>query len=113
MASPRSDFAFDVVTVPVAAGRHRVDGEDAVAGGDEGTDQQTAVDLDPDDDIVRIRSALTDKLMHQAHALDAIGDARLAEHLTVLVEDTDVVVVLCPVDPDEDHLASLLLDDTS
>lgn len=101
------------VPVAVATGRHRVHGEDAVASGHQRTDEQPTVDLDPHHRIARLARMVGDELMHPAYARDPIGHPGLGEHLAGVIDDADVVMGLGPIDPNEDHRASFLLDDGS
>ena len=96
--------------VPVAADRQWVDGVDLVTGGEQGLDQQAAVDLDADHHLPRFLGMLSDQLVQPAHTFQSIGHAAPAEKLALLIQQAEVMVGLRPVHSKEDHLHHLLQD---
>jgi hypothetical protein len=74
-----------------------------MARGDERTDQQTAIGLDADDRICGLLGVLGDECVQLGDSLDPLRDPSLGENLTLTIHDADVVVLLGPVDPDEDQ----------
>ena len=94
------------VAPPVPAYGERVDRVHLVPSGHQGSDQQSAVRLDADDDLGRIRGVVADQGMELSHAVDPLRDPALGEDRAGLVHDADVVMGLGPVHPDEDHCAA-------
>jgi hypothetical protein len=92
--------------VPVTRDRERVHRVHLVSRGYERRDQQATVELDPDHDLGWIGRVGSEHPVDPLDALDAIGHPAFREHLASVVLDADVVMSLCPVDPDVDHIAS-------
>ena len=91
------------VPLTVAAGLQRVDPIDLISGGGQRTHQQTAVGLDADDHRRRVLSVRGDQLVKPADSLDAIGHPAGGQNLPSSVHQAHIVVVLGPVNADEDH----------
>jgi hypothetical protein len=91
------------VAVAVAVHRHRVDRVHLVAGSDQRADQQPAVGLDPDHDLVRLLGMTRDALVEPADTGRTVTDLELLQRGPLGVEDAHLVGVLGPVDPNVDH----------
>jgi len=91
------------VAVAVAVDRFRVDGVHLIAGGHQRGDQQPTVGLDADRHLLRVVGVVADQRVQPPDPLDALGHPLASEHPPVLVHDPHVVVVLGPVDADQDH----------
>jgi len=93
--------------------RHRIDRQHLVAGLNQGTDPRAAVCLDPDlhpggrrclRQVHRlVRQMLNDPRVPPRDPLDTFGQSRFREPPSLLVDQLDVMVVFCPVIPDEQH----------
>ena len=94
------------MAVPIAGGRHRVDGVDLVAGPDQGADEEPPVDLDADGHRLVLVGELAHHLVQLAHPAHAVGHPTLAENVARFIHHTDVVMVLGPVHSHKEHLTS-------
>ena len=104
------------VPLAVAGHRHRVDREHLVAGGDQGGDPGAAVGLDADLHQPRgltrlevgpgIGHLLGHQSMQPVHPLETLRQPSADQHLSCVVDDLHVVVVLGPVVSHEQHRAS-------
>jgi hypothetical protein len=99
------------VTIAIAVGAARVDGEDLVASGDEGLDDQPSVGLDPDLHLARLLGVHGDELMKLGHAGDPVLDASRDQLPAVVAADVDVVMIFRPVESYKDHVLPSLLQD--
>lgn len=97
--------------IAIAVDRQRVDGENLIAGRDKSTDQQPTVKLDPDDGVLGFVDVVCDHLVKLGDPLDTVCDAAPCEDRAFLLDDADIVVLLGPVDPDEDQTSPSQLDD--
>ncbi len=62
--------------------------------------------LDPHDHLGRIEAfidAHTHKVMDTGHPRDPISHTAVRHHLTVNIEDTHIVMILSPINPNEQH----------
>jgi hypothetical protein len=93
------------VPLAVAAGGQRVDPDDLVAGRDQRADQQATVGLDAGHHAGRVVGVVGQHGVQGRQAADAVRDAGRGQDTTLAVEHAHVVVVLGPVDANEDHRA--------
>ena len=93
----------DGVAVPIPRGGHRVDRVNLVARTEQRRHDQAAIDLDADRHFHRLVGVRPNQGMELGHALDAVGNATFAEHLSALVHHADIMMVFSPVHTDEDH----------
>ena len=91
------------VPIAIAVHRQRIDREHLVAGCDESADQQPTVELDPDDGLFGFLDVVGDHLVELGDSLDTVCDPAPSEDRTFLIDDADIVMLLGPVDPDEDQ----------
>lgn len=94
--------------MPFAVAGHlqRVDRIDLVAGRDQRLDPRAAFRLDPDHHrrvVLLVAKVFTDHRVQPGDTRDALGQFRPAQHPARLVLQLDVVVLLGPVIPDEQH----------
>ena len=94
------------VAIPIASRRHRVDGVDLVARGEQRPHDEPAVDLDADDHRLVLVGMLGDESMEIADPGHAVGNAAFAEDHSVLGHHADVVMVLGPVHSHKEHCSS-------
>jgi len=97
------------ISIPIH--RHRVDREHPVPGGHQGAHEEPAIDLDAHDHLFGLLGVIGDHLVEPHHSLHSLGDPTLGELCPPLIHQADVVVMLGPIDPDEDHSASSLADE--
>jgi len=97
------------VALAVARQSQGVDRVEAVAGRDERLDEQAPIGLDADDHLVSIRRVRRERSMQSRHPREAVRDALPHQDRSCVVDDTDVVVGLGPVDPHVDHAPSFRL----
>jgi hypothetical protein len=93
------------VSFAVAGGGEGVDGIDLVAGGHQRGDEQAAVGLDADDDLVRSLHVFAEQGVQHRDAVDALDHPPGRQHPTLDVEHAHVVVSFGPVDTHEDRQA--------
>jgi hypothetical protein len=74
------------VPVAVATDRQRVDPIHLVAGGQQRTDQQSTVGLDPDHHLAGILGMPGKQRVQLGHAAEPVGDAALGQHRALLVQ---------------------------
>lgn len=95
-------FPRHTVPFPVAGHRHRVDGVNLAAAGTQCRDQQPARGLDRHRD--RVLGAVAGLGQHHGQfrePLDGLGDPPLGHQPAFGVDQGDVVLAFCPVDPAE------------
>jgi hypothetical protein len=95
------------VAIAITVDRQRVDREDFVAGGDEGTDQQSTVQLDANEGFFGFLNVVGDHLVELGDPLDTIRYPPLSQDAAFLINDANIVVLLGPVNPDEDQTSLL------
>jgi hypothetical protein len=91
------------VAAAVAAHHLRVDRVDLVAGGQQGSDQQAPVGLDPDRHLGRVLGVGGDQRVQLPDPGQPVGNPPNREHVAVLVQQAQVMVALAPVHPDKQH----------
>jgi hypothetical protein len=91
------------VPIAVAADRQRVDRIDLVAGRDERAGQQPTVGLDPDHHLPGHLGMLADQLVQPSDPGQVITDPAPGQDAAILGQDTEVMVSLGPIDPNEQH----------
>ncbi len=91
------------MAVSISTRSQGIDGEDLIAGGQQGADQQPAVSLDADHNRGRLLGVLGDEGVQLTDALKPLVNSSLGQHLPALVDQADVVVGFRPIDSDKDH----------
>jgi len=92
--------ARDRVPVPVAGGRHWVDGADLPAGGAQARDKQPARGLDRHgDQVPGAVAVLSEQVGQLGQPGRVVADPAAGQQLPVPVHQGDVVVGFGPVDP--------------
>lgn len=89
--------------IPVAGRGQRVDGIDLVAAAHQGIHQQAMVGLHPHHHLTRIAGELRDRLLQFGQALHPVRDAEAAQPLARRRHHLHLVLLLRPVNADEDH----------
>jgi hypothetical protein len=93
----------DGVAIAIAARRHRVDRVDRVPGGAQGPHHQPARRLDADHHLRRVGGVLGDQRVELRQPRRRVVNPPAAQHPAVIGHQADVVPLLRPVDPDQDH----------
>jgi hypothetical protein len=101
------------VAVAIAADRERVDGIDLVPGGDQTLHQEAAVGLDADDHRRRVVGVVRNQLMDPPEPVQPFRNPSLAQHPAGLIQQTEVVMGLRPVDTQVDQPLSSRPPDTT
>ena len=88
------------VPFPVATDRQWVHGVHLIPGTDERADQQASFGFDPHGDFAGVGGmvSVSDQRVDSSDTLDPLRDPRLLEPVTLAVKQTDIVMLLCPVD---------------
>lgn len=94
----------DGVAIPVSCGIQWIDRVDLPWLSPEDSDEQPAAGLDRDRNALPRAVLVLGKQVHQHLVAGCVvGDASLGQHLSTLVDQHDVVVILSPVDPAVDQ----------
>lgn len=97
------------MAVPIASDRHRIDGEDLIAGFHERADEQAPVCLDTDDHCgVILIGVLSHQGMELAYPHNRIWDSTSRIDQAFRAHHTDIVMILGPINSDKEHLTSSL-----
>jgi hypothetical protein len=94
------------VAVAVAADGQRVDRIHLIAGRDQRAHEQAAVGLGPDHDLGRVGDQAGQQLMQHGQPGQPLGHPPGRHHPAALVHDGHIMVLLGPVQPDEQHPSS-------
>jgi hypothetical protein len=93
----------DVVPVAITRDRERVDRIELIARGDQRLHPQAAIGLDPDHDLMRSLSMSGDDLMERADPRQSLRQPPTRQRLASFVHQMHIVMIFCPVVPDEQH----------
>jgi len=83
--------------IPIAVDGQRVDGVDLVASCEQGLHQKTSIGLDSHHDCTWLFGMVGDEGMNTAYAFQAVRDSSSTQHLALLIQQADVVMLFRPI----------------